>query len=798
MFHSDGSGNLVPIVDDAGKPAVNYFDATRLSIVDQGMWAPFLSVLGAIFAPSLTGMLSEALSGMQVSAAVAPTAFTTGLPAVTLGQTLGMTAINAISNAAVNAGMSFITGQDPLKGMLSGAAGAVVSTNASEIIKGLGISSDTINKLADVANLSTSQVEKIISSGVQTGLVSAVTGSPNILQNVISNVSGQFVGAEAQNLAADALRNADPKVLVSAANAAGNVANIATQTAIKGGDINAAIQNAAPSIIAGAAQAASKVPSTSTSNTTAAQKQIFDAFGNPISQGVGTQYGDPTAALAGSQIGQTTLSDLPISQTSGGLPTIFPNGTVQINPNVQYGKIYDATVDGQTVQARDAIRSNGEKYTIYFDPTTGEHATTELTGNVNVSPTLGETKGSILESLTGGKVLDYGSLSSTYKFTLEGDPIVESPSGKFYSLKEDGTNKELNTDDLSKSLTPAGRSSNGLPILQSSDGKLYVGNPKTNTIEEAKVNTLFSFGTPPPEVASNISLAGTGSTSTINEDKFALVAKDFGSLEEKQKAIANIEAWQKQIQNDPKASADQKTQAADILKAAQNAVAPLTPQQQFDDLQNKASAAQAQVLDAANEYIKNPTVQNKAIADKAVLDAEIAIKMANSAKANITGGDLPQSTAGQTTTQSGAQQGSQTGTQQAGQATSTTTGAGTSNVPGSSTTTTSGLGGAGTGGISPTTSSSGITNGTDTGSLSNIAGTIGALTGLFGNVPTPTTGALTQIPAGYTAVTTPLAKRPIGDLHPISNIMLTPEEQASRASLERSLPMRRGGLASIR
>lgn len=58
---------------------------------------------------------------------------------------------------------------------------------------------------------------------------------------------------------------------------------------------------------------------------------------------------------------------------------------------------------------------------------------------------------------------------------------------------------------------------------------------------------------------------------------------------------------------------------------------------------------------------------------------------------------------------------------------------------------------------------------------------------------TPVTGGLQTI-----MTTTPLAKRPIGDLYPVSTIMLSPEELASRASLERGITMRRGGLAAFK
>ena len=891
LFRADGNGNLVPVLDEKNQPTINYYDAERVhhsSFMED--WGGLLAIGSMIFAPYLSQYIAGNLAALQVSSAVAPTAFTAGLPAVTLGQTIGTVAVNTIASGVTNSVLSGLTNNGDFSNagsaFISGAAGSLANTSSNKILDSVGIDQATVGKIAEATNLQPAQVSNMLANSITVGAVGTALGDPDALNKAMTGLAGEFVGSEAQNLVADAMKGADTKLIASVSNAAGNLGNVATQTTLNGGDVNAAITNAMPAIITGAAkagEAAGKVdgPGTATIEERSTYpepvpdkyEQIIDAFGNPISKG--EQYGDPLAALVGSQVNGTTLSDLSTTKTTSNLPTVFPNGTVQINPNVQYGKIYETTVDGQTVQARDAIRSDGEKVTIYFDPSTGEHATTELIGSVNLSPTLGETKGNILESLTGGKILDYANLTATKKFTLDGDPIVESPSGKFYALKEDGTNKELNTTDLSKSLKLSGKSSNGMPLLESPDGKFYVANTKTNAIEEAKINTLFSFGTPPPEVTNNISLAGTGSTSTINEDKFGLIAQDFGTPEEKLQAITDVETWQKQIQNDPKASDAQKIEAENIVKAIKDAnvtnvkpevkqpdvtppevkppeikpvdtkpVTPTTaggsstaaptpeptPQQKADELQKQADAAQTQVLNAANNYIQNPTPENKAKASAAVLNYELAAKIADAAKADLIpkaeiplpkdSGSTPNQPAG---TPAGSQQPSQDGSQQTGtqqptqtpgtqqpaqpglplpaqpggdqpsQTTSTTPGSGTSNLPGTSTT--AGLGGTGTGGTGTSgtgASGTGTGTGTGVGTGTDIAGILSTLAGAFGGVKVPT-GGLAQVPAGYTAVTTPLAKRPIGDLYPVSHTMMTPEEIAARSTTKM---VRRGGLVS--
>jgi len=145
--------------------------------------------------------------------------------------------------------------------------------------------------------------------------------------------------------------------------------------------------------------------------------------------------------------------------------------------------------------------------------------------------------------------------------------------------------------------------------------------------------------------------------------------------------------------------------------------------------------------------------------------------------------------------QPGVPQPAQPGVDQPSQTTSTLPGSGTSNLPGTSTT--AGLGGTGAGGTGTTgngTSGSGTGTGSGVGPGTDITGVLSALAGALGGGKVPTVGGgLSQVPAGYTAITTPLAKRPIGDLYPVSNMMMSPEEIAARSTTK---IVRRGGLVS--
>ena len=718
LFKSDGSGNLVPVVDQGGKVVSQQYNAVPVTHAGwQGQLAelaPLIQMASLAFAPQLGNMLNSAIGGMQVSAAVAPTAFTMGLPAVTLAQTIGATGVSMIAGAVQNAVTSGLMGGDIGQAALTGAVAPAMSGNANKILDNVGIGQDSINKIAAATNLKPEQVTNMLANGLTVGVTGAVLGDPNALENALTSTAGQFTGYQAQNLVYDTLKSADPKVLAATASAAGNVANVATQTTINGGDVSLALQNAMPSIISDAAQAGNAVKSPTTGTT----------------QPSGTTKPDVIAGLTPEQVAQ-----------------------------------------------------NG-----YYDS--------------------------------------------------EG------------VLHIDVTGSSEDEDELAP------------------------------TKKELTLGSLFSEGTPPPSgMAKYVSVFPGSGASTDQETPenflFTITAKDsFVSEEEKQAAIEDASNWAQKVKTDSSANNYEKTLAENIVKklsdvpitnvdttipsyvppsiftppvvkppevkptdvkpvttttaGGSSTAAPTpepTPQQKADELQKQADAAQTQVLNAANSYIQNPTPENKARASAAVLNYELAAKIADAAKADLipkaeiplpkdsgststqpagtpAGSQQPsqdgsQQTGSQQTSQPGSQQPAQPGSNQPSQTTSTTPGSGTSNLPGDSTSTTSGLGGIGTGGtgtVGTGTSGTGTGTGTGTGIGTDITGALSALAGALGSGKVPTVGGgLAQVPIGYTAVTTPLAKRPIGDLYPVSNIMMSPEEIAARSTTQM---VRRGGLVS--
>lgn len=821
-YRKDGD-QLVPVIDEKGDPYVTPFTSTwhqpyedfNTFITDI---APIASLAMMIFAPQIGAWANSTLGALQVSAAVAPTAFTVGLPAVTLTQTIGATAVSSIANSAINAVVSKLTGGDTVKAITAGAIGPVISGSADQILNRVGITPDVVNKIAEVSNLQPVQVTKMLANGLVTGATGVALGDPNALNNAILDVAGQFSGSQAQNLVSSALQGADPKVIAAATNTAGNVVNIGVQVGLNGGDVGAAIQNAAPGIIADAAQASNAVKPTTPA---------------PIEDR--STYPEPTLDPSDVAKPDSTLGNYDVTK---------PDLIAGLTPE-QVGQNQD-----------NEFNLLGKK---------------SPWGNPIVYD-----KNNNLFELTEDDIIPYVGESGVYiptgKVDKNGNEIVEGPSGLYVKYK-------------SKNFNELG--------YQNTFNVPY--DPET---EELPTGSIFSFGTPPPpNVANKISLIGSGSTSTIDENKFGIVAQDYGTPEEKLQAVTDVETWEKSVQNDPKASAQEKTKAAEITKAIKDAnvtatqpevqqpvvtppvitppeskppevkptetkptetkpdttttvggsstAAPapaLTPQQKADELQKQADAAESQVMNAANNYILNPTVENKAKASAAVLDYELAAKIADAAKADLvskpeiplpndggsptnqlteapsgsqqTGSQQPTQTPGsqepaQPGTPQPAQPGvpqpsqpglplpAQPGADQPSQTTSTLPGSGTSNVPGTSTT--AGLGGTGAGGAG--TSGSGTTGtGTGTGSGvgpgTDITGILSALAGAFGSGKVSTgAGGLSQIPAGYVATTSPLAKRPIGDLFPVSFTMMTPEEIAARSSTK---IVRRGGLVSMR
>jgi hypothetical protein len=267
LFKADGNGNLVPVTKQDGSVAATYYDAASVS---HAGWkgqlaelAPLIAVASAIFLPGIGSALAQSIGNATIgtAAAVAPTAFTVGLPAasISLGSVIGATGVNALTGSIINGGMAVLTGGDVGKAMLSGAAGAAAAVSAGDIankIMGGGqTGASNIAAIAKAANLSVSQTEKIIASGVASGLTSAVTDPDNAFKNMAISIASNFTSEEAKNIVSGSV---DPKSVNGLTTFVSNAVDLGTSALMNGQDVGKVLQNAAPSLASGAAQAQSK------------------------------------------------------------------------------------------------------------------------------------------------------------------------------------------------------------------------------------------------------------------------------------------------------------------------------------------------------------------------------------------------------------------------------------------------------------------------------------------------------------------------------------------------------------
>jgi hypothetical protein len=873
-FYKKEGDQLVPLADQNGQKIVQTFSADWAQ--DEGNWYDSILQIAPIVLPfvlpGIGNAISTALGNTIISAAVAPTAFTVGLPAVTLSSVVGNAAVVAAGNSISNAIVTKLVNPDAsagdlAKAMATGAAVTIASGNASKIVENLGISSSTVDKIAEASNLTSNQVKDLIATGVTNTVSAAVTSDPNALLNIASNVGGQFVGSQAQNLVADALENADTKLLYGAVDIAGNAANVATQTLMQGGDLNAALINAAPSILSSGAKAASVADKTTKTQTIA----------------------DKTASISDAEPSTTATQEFPVQDRLNKDPSTMTNEArtwyenaieggldeqnaliyANIiedrikNPNaysgVQFGpELALLSPDNTAYKKFNAFRK--ENAAIFNENSTASDADfwekaneADKLWNAAVEEEISKGADSRLQLMDNGSYID--PKGGEFTNVLTGEKGLAGP--QIYFKNADGNWQVRDVEGQSVTGgTGVGTGSTVKPDITDSGtvtdaaGNSVSFDPQGNlTGSSIKSNlaALFSTGTNSPTASGSALFGGSGaSTYMISDDgqhiyKFAsknpeafdLIAKDtyiknnipeyvdVTSLDPvvqqkvKDELIAKVTAAEKAqvaATNTPSQSggggggSTVTTQVDDSSSApVSNVVTELTPQQKADELQKQADAAQAAALETSNNYIQNPTVENKAIADKHVLDAEISIRMANAAKANLTGGDIPKSNAGQSLDLTGGQ--TQTGSgagQQTDQAASTTPG--TSTLPGDGTSSTTGLGGTGSGtglgdGVGSGTGS-GTGSGIGTGIGSGIGAGVGSGTGALSTIPPDESGGkvpeneeqLTEILTNY-ATNTPFAKRPIGDLYPLSHTMMTPEEIAARSTTKM---VRRGGLVSVR
>ena len=557
LFKADGSGNLVPVMDENGKASASYY---KTSTVTHAGWqgqlaelAPLIQMAAFIFAPQLGGMLNSAIGSIQVSAAVAPTAFTMGVPAVTLAQTIGAVGVNMVASAVQNAVTSGLMGGDIGKAALVGAVAPAISGNANQILDRVGISPETINKIAEASNLKPQQVTNIMANSLTTGVTGMVLGDPDALEKAFTSAAGEFVGSQAQNLVYDTLKSADPKVIASTASAAGNISNVATQTLINGGDVNAALINAMPAIIGDAAQAGKTTTVLPGTGQTTSPSDFDVVSGTTDSQRFPLQNDlntDPDSLSNEARIFYEKAIEQGLNEQDA---LVIANAMENQKANPYYGVQYGPELAKLSQQTQNKILSVSPSNTKAFTKNFNEAIDQEIAlgSKGGLTPNGDGTYSDINEGATYYKDPKTGDWEVNFRIDtgVEGGVGVPGGTGSGSAGVGGGTNTGVGgtgTTTGGTGVVPGGTGTSSGSIINP-DGTLTgtgtVNDPKNiqevfdpyertrSDAEDYNINVLFSMGTATPG-ASSTALIGPGSSTNVkdyaktNPNEFRLFAKD--------------------------------------------------------------------------------------------------------------------------------------------------------------------------------------------------------------------------------------------------------------------------------
>ena len=163
---------------------------------------------------------------------------------VTGAQTLG----SVISNSAVNGVMAAISGQDVGKAMLAGGVVGGVAANAADITRSL-VGDKGVQAIANTTNLSTTQVQKLLSSTIVTGARALATGQ-DFFTTMRDHLLVQGLSTSATNAVVKGLRdNISPEAVRHIANVTKVSTSIFTQAKLQGLDPVKILQQAYPAIV---------------------------------------------------------------------------------------------------------------------------------------------------------------------------------------------------------------------------------------------------------------------------------------------------------------------------------------------------------------------------------------------------------------------------------------------------------------------------------------------------------------------------------------------------------------------
>lgn len=215
---------------------------------------------------------------------IAPIALSFMFPGIgtKIGQALTLKGASAaiVGNAIYGAGISALTGNDPIKGAVSGgvggAAGFYAPTVAANVL-GAGdeaLGAARVAKLAETAGMTSKQVSEIVSGSLASGLNAAIIGGQDALETFALTLAASFAGTKAKQVVNEFKKDFKRADFEKAATYAANAADSVTRSLITGEDVVANLAT----------------------DMGDARQQIEDIFSEPRSPGAGTQIGPPVAS----------------------------------------------------------------------------------------------------------------------------------------------------------------------------------------------------------------------------------------------------------------------------------------------------------------------------------------------------------------------------------------------------------------------------------------------------------------------------------------------------------------------
>ena len=312
-------------VKEAGKTAVE--KALTDMAINAGIGGVIFEAAGGDF---LTGAVVGALGSVgsttyaeSVGKAIVPSA--TAAAQVTVG--------NAVINSGLSGLVASATGGDVTKSMLAGAARGASIASSKTIAEAL-VGKDNIAAIVSATNLTTSQVENLITTSVTNGLIAEVSGQGNFTDAMLTTLVSGGVGTSVANGVVNNI-NLDVAAEKGIFSATRNLASAATSAVVQGQDVGLALEMAAPGAILSGYQAYEQ----ELDRQDAAKGTQVGATQQPL-QVAGVTAGQLTQGEIATQAARTRGEEVVGTSTEDGVTTYQMTG-VRDDGSRYYYKILD-------------------------------------------------------------------------------------------------------------------------------------------------------------------------------------------------------------------------------------------------------------------------------------------------------------------------------------------------------------------------------------------------------------------------------------------------------------------------